>query len=127
MGVRSHVVLMHESTRGPSIIPTFINNEIRKFGQTFKFLLITNGDFVRRNNEGEVRVAFEFWIQRPLEHGITGRGRAVVSNDGVRRHPLLELADPIGQSRQWSNNHEWSTDTLCQEMRNQSDTLDCFT
>ena len=77
------------------MILTFIDNKIRKFGQTFQFLLITNSNFVRGDNKREVRVALELRVQRPLEHGFTDRGRAVVSNYGVRRHPFFELADPI--------------------------------
>ena len=76
---------------------TFVNNDIGELGETFQFGLITNSNFVRGHNEGEIFLPAKLVMQGALEHGFSlGRG-TVVANDGVIGHPLFEFSHPIGQ------------------------------
>lgn len=62
---------------------TFVHYQVSKLPNLIETLLITDGNLITRNNNGEIIFLSVFGIQRSCNHCISFRLGAMETNDGV--------------------------------------------
>ena len=101
-------------------------DSLSKAAQFFQLALVTNCNLIGRDDKWKGGALALFGIQWSLHHSFSLRSCSVVPDHGSNWKPLFEFPHPIGKCCQWGDDQEWATDSLSQQMRNQSDHLNCF-